>query len=308
MDYQVFVYGEIGLDNLIRIPQLPDAERAAEVASDTYHVGGAGSNVAVLLASWGIRVGISGNVLGDDLYGVQMLNWLKEYPSLDIQHIEIVAGEKSPFCRIMILPNGDRAVLFYNAATIPMTKLTSGMLGNVKFAALDLNGREERIEAARTIHQAGAKLIVGDLWELGHPVLPLAGVITNSAGLTRLKLGDVDVVQHAYALHQISHGIVITTNGPHPVHVIDQEGEEFWVHPLKVPVIDATGAGDSLKSGVIFGLVQGWTLEECVKWGVAASALTVQENGAVTHPPAIRKINSLFEQIRVTKTYGVNHE
>ena len=71
----IFVYGEIGVDNLIAVPHLPTAERAAFPTANLHHIGGAGANVAVLLAAWGVPVTLSGNA-NFDYDQVQWRGWL----------------------------------------------------------------------------------------------------------------------------------------------------------------------------------------------------------------------------------------
>lgn len=47
-----------------------------------------------------------------------------------------------------------------------------------------------------------------------------------------------------------------------------------------VDCVDTTGAGDSFVAGFLYGLYQGYTLEECAKIANACGALTVQKLGA----------------------------
>ena len=49
--YDVFCYGEIGVDNIIQVPHLPNPELATFPTSDSYHIGGAAANTAVWLAT-----------------------------------------------------------------------------------------------------------------------------------------------------------------------------------------------------------------------------------------------------------------
>src|SRR6266566_3399495 len=97
----IFVYGEIGVDNLIAVPHLPSAERAAFPTSDIHHIGGAGANVAVFLAAWGLPEGVSGNAIGDDMLGLRLHEWLAQYPALNLRWLEVRPGSATPFCRIL---------------------------------------------------------------------------------------------------------------------------------------------------------------------------------------------------------------
>jgi sugar/nucleoside kinase (ribokinase family) len=52
-----------------------------------------------------------------------------------------------------------------------------------------------------------------------------------------------------------------------------------WSAP-KVTVVDPTGAGDSFLAGVAAGLIQGLSLDDCLKQGASMAARVIQEVGA----------------------------
>jgi sugar/nucleoside kinase (ribokinase family) len=297
---QVFIYGEIGLDNIIRVPFFPSPGKDAGVISDSYEVGGAASNVAVFLAHWKVEVGLSGNFLGDDFYGQEMMKCLKQHSFLDLSKIMIQPGLDSPYCRIIVRPDGDRSILFYNAQQMQMVPPHPGMFENVKLVALDLNG-PDRVEAADLAHKQNCITIVGDVMRLDYPILPYCDIITNSAALIRHQYPETNLLKHARSLHNASGSGIITTDGKKPVHVITPRGEEFWVKPPEVQVVDTTGAGDALKAGIIFGLLQGWEWEKIVVWGVAAGAANIQRQGAASSPPSIEEVTDLLKYIEVTR-------
>jgi pseudouridine kinase len=53
------------------------------------------------------------------------------------------------------------------------------------------------------------------------------------------------------------------------------------VPAVKTQVVDRTGAGDALTAGVVFGLSHGFPVDEAVRLGAAAAALTLQQNDSV---------------------------
>ena len=289
----IFVYGEIGVDNLIAVPHLPTAERAAFPTSDIHHIGGAGANVAVLLAAWGVPVALSGNAIGDDTFGRQLLAWLAQFPALDLRWLEVRPGSATPFCRILVLPNGERAILVFGYPQTPKTPLTAEMLKGARFLALDLYGGLERRAAAELARRQGVPNVIGDLIWPDHDLLPLADIVTNSAAYIRQEFPGRDLREHAAALQARSHGLVLTTDGGHAVQVLDGDGAGFQVSPPKVSVVDATGAGDAFKAGLLYGLIQGLDLPHAVCWAVAAGALKVGRLGAVTRPPKVAEVESL---------------
>jgi sugar/nucleoside kinase (ribokinase family) len=296
---QIVVYGEIGVDNAIQVPELPAPELAVFPTSDSYHIGGAAANVAVALAAWDVPVSLAGNAIGDDDLGRKLRGWLARYPALDLALLEI-AEHPTPFCRILVLPSGERAIVVYGYPQTRKTALTAARLAGARYLALDLYGGPERLEAARQARAAGVQTVVGDVVWPDHPALPLTDIATNSAAYIRHEFVGRDPVAHAHALQQISGGVVITTDGPHPVHVLDRAGQQFWVRPPSVPVVDATGAGDAFKAGLLYGLAQGWDMPRAVAWGVAAGALKVGRLGAGSEPASVVEVEALARGLTIT--------
>ena len=304
---QVFVYGEIAIDNIINVPHSVDRELDTFVSEEHYMIGGLASNVAVLLSLWQLPVGLSGYSLGDDQYGRLMMQMLSKYPMLDLGHVVIEKGANTAFCRIIVPPNGDRYIMAFNfeERVKDPTQLTKEMLGEASYFVLDSLAREGSfLPAMKLAHGLGLRIIGSDVNGLDSPVIPYAHVICNSAGLLRKLNATDDVTPYSRRLHKTNGSIVITTDGPHAVHVIGGDGEEFWVHPPVIEeklVVDTTGAGDSLKAGMTYGLVQGWPLEKAVSYGVAASGLIIQSVGAITREPKVEEVLSLIDLVRITK-------
>lgn len=295
----IFVYGESGADNIIQVPYLPTPDRAACILSEAYFTGGVGANVAVVLANWGVNVRLSGNALGDDEYGLLARRGLERHPTLDLAYLETRPGLRTPFWRIMVTPDGERSQL-YGFGELSATPLRRDMLGGARLLALDLYGGEERNQAARMAHKAGLTLVVGDITDPNHPLLPITHVAVNSASLTRGEYPGMDPFEHARRLQHISGGIVLTTDGGNPALAIDRDGSEFWASPPQVKVLDATGAGDAFKAGVMYGLWKGWKLQQAVAWGMAAGSLNTRTAGATSFPPTITEVNETLPRVQIS--------
>lgn len=292
----VFSYGEIGIDNIIQVPNLPSPEQAAFPTSDTYHIGGAAANYAVLLASWKVEVGLSGNVIGQDELGHNLITWMRAYPDLDLGHLEIAAGASTPFCRILVTPNGERSILVYGYPLTPKTNLTAEMLAGVRFLALDLYGGEERLLAARLARKAGVQTIVNDLI-CDHPILKYSDIIVNSAAYIRCAMPGADVRKQTLDLHEQSGAAVITTDGGDSIFAVDQNGNQYSVDVPGVQAVDATGAGDAFRAGLTYGLLQGWDWKPAIQLAAATGALKVSRIGAVTQPPSLAEALKLANRV-----------
>jgi sugar/nucleoside kinase (ribokinase family) len=293
----VFCYGEIGIDNLIQVDRLPDPETAVFPSGDSYHIGGAAANSAVWLAHLGLPVGLAGNALGPDLYGDWLWGELSGRPRLDLRYVERQAGVTTPFCRVLVTPDAERAFLIFGYPQAPKTPLTAAMLAGARYVALDLYGGPERLAALETARAAGTATAVGDVIWPDHPALPLTDVATNSGAFVRVTFPGADVRAHAHRLQSLSRGVVITSNGPGEVYVVDRTGRAFTVQPPRVAAVDATGAGDAFRAGLLYGLAQGWDLPRSVCWGVAAGALKVQRLGAASQLPAVGEVAALADTL-----------
>src|SRR4029450_7671733 len=126
----------------------------------------------------------------------------------------------------------------------------------------------------------GVSTAIGDVVWPDHLALKFTSIATNSGPFIRQNFPGVDVREHARKLQSISQGIVITTDGPHPVHALDARGNGFTIQPPPVDAGDATGAGDAFRAGLLFGLLSGHDLPQSLCWAVATGALSVRYPGA----------------------------
>ena len=92
---------------------------------------------------------------------------------------------------------------------------------------------------------------------------------------------------------------MITTDGANEVFTIDKNGNSFSVIPPKVDVVDATGAGDAFRAGLLYGLVNALPLEKSVCYGVACGSLKVGNWGAATTLPTFEEIRELADSLKI---------
>ncbi|MCC6905352.1 MAG: carbohydrate kinase family protein [Anaerolineae bacterium] len=302
-DCDAFCYGPVAVDNIIRMPNLPAPDRPAWATADEYHTGGGMANTAAWLAHFGTRVRFSGRTLGYDEYGDLVIERFKRIPTLDLTYLERRADVRTPICRVMVTPDGQRTFLNFWFHLSPETPLTTEMLDGARFLLGDRHASDKPLEAAEIAHAHGVPdILVSDIVTLAHPTLPLTTIIHNSADLIRGRLPGVDVRKHVHALREVNRGIAILTDSAKPVYVIRRDGSTFTVTPPKVEVVDATGAGDALRAGLAYGLLQGWSLENAVCFGVAAGSLKVRHVGATSHLATREETEALARTLRAEPT------
>ena len=296
---EVLCYGEIGIDNIIQADGLPSPEKAIFPKSDSYHGGGAASNTAVWLAALGVKVKLTGNAIGRDPYGDLIMEGLRKQPNIDLSLVQQRNGVTTPFTRAIVTPDGERSFLIFWYPRAPKIPLTQEIMDGVRYVALDLYGGPERLDTARLAFESGVSTAIGDVIWPDHPALPFTSIATNSGPYIRQSFPGVDVRQHARTLQSISKGIVITTDGPQMVHALDAQGNGFSIQPPAMTAMDATGAGDAFRSGLLYGLLRGFDLPRSLCWGVAAGSLKVKNLGAATTLPDFIEIEALADSLQV---------
>jgi sugar/nucleoside kinase (ribokinase family) len=132
-------------------------------------------------------------------------------------------------------------------------------------------------------------------------IVPATDIIINSAASIREQYPAVDILEHSRELQAVSNGIVITTDGDQPIHALDRDGAQYSLLPPKVVPTETTGAGDSFRAGIIYGLLQQWPLFHSLRWAAAVSALQIQRSLSQDRPPSKERIANLAEQIEVRK-------
>jgi len=183
--FDVLSYGTIGLDYIIHVPDWPSPALGVHAPGEAEHLGGKAANVAAFLGAWGAKVAISGNEIGGDAVGDRLLEILKQHPNVSTRYLTRNPQGRSMYCRILINPAGDRAIIGINVDECPQTPPTPEMIADARVITLDLYGGTERVEVARQAAKAGLPVIIGDLRQVDHPILPYTTVAIASAAEIR---------------------------------------------------------------------------------------------------------------------------
>jgi sugar/nucleoside kinase (ribokinase family) len=295
--FDVLSYGTIGVDRILRVPHWPSPEISTHTLSESIYLGGKATNAAAFLAEWGTRVAVSGTILGDDDTGKLFFGLLEGYPDIATDYLEQRQELSSMYCCILVNPAGERAIIGVNTDNIITSKPTAEMISDALVLTLDLYGGAERIEAARLAFEANRPVVIGDLRDVDHPVLPYTSVAIASAAEVRAGHPNRNTADFARQVQQVGNIDVIVTDGASPVTIFTKDGNTATLHPPTVQVIDTTGAGDALRAGVTYGVLHGLDIVESAALGAAAGSINVQHEGAASRLPNLATVEALAEQI-----------
>ncbi len=302
----VLCYGGIALETVIELPYTPIPGVAHIICEERARLGGGAAHVAEWLASWGVPTRLAGYVLGQDADGDRLLSWLRAYPSLDLRFVEQSAAAHTLVSRTVPLPDGNRYLLCIGYADVTLTPPRPELLAGITHLEVAFYRGQERgnaaaAEMARLAAERGIPIVAMDVLTPDEArALPALALIVNSSASVRERLPSVDEPwAYARSLQQASGASVVLTDGEREVFAVERDGSAWVVEPPSVPVVDTTGAGDGLRAGLLYGLVQAWPLPDALCWATAVGALQVQRSLSQAPPPSQRQIEALARQITV---------
>ena len=291
-------------------PAVPGTSNPARASSSS---GGVARNVAENLALLGVPVRLVSRV-GDDDAGRDLLAALTAR-GVDVGGVEVVAGQQTAQYVAVLDPDGE---LVLGAAAmqvlegVDVAALDAAWPGPGRWLLADCNQPARVLAAARRRARAdGTCLAVdavstpkvtrlargsGDEGPDGEGLTGIAlffGNLSEARALLRAlgRRADGDVPQAAGALVRAGAGAVVMTLGAQGVVIADATGIRAVPAP-PTHVVDVTGAGDALVAATLARLTVGAPLDEAVRVGLAAAALTVADARSVRPDLAARLASS----------------
>ncbi len=264
---RVLVFGPISLDTIIEIEDFPENGGFVQGLSRTDRVGGAGLNIAAAVASAEIPTSLFSYV-GDDQIAAYLKNEAN-FLGIDTKELRSIPGP-SLHAVITIDNSGERTVI----------ALEKNRFAEVDFEAEFSAGdivvfpvwRDFYLSYLESARKSGARTVVG-----------LHAQVNASVRADLIVGSEKDVLEFNFDTQRFSTAIV--TRGKKSVSIY--EGIVETKLPSKeVPVVDATGAGDSFLAGVLVGLAKDLGPTAAAKIGVEWASSAIQQKGSV--PPKWR--------------------
>jgi sugar/nucleoside kinase (ribokinase family) len=286
----VIVYGTICLDRFIAV----DAH--GEPLSETGHElpGGEAFNTATALAGWDIPVLLTGTAIGSDAESERLRDLLDNSPlGLPRTFIPDDPHAVTPVCTVRVFPDGERTMSgrgFQQAAAPP--PLPDQLLTNCPIYATCPNLGTAAVEACLRAANAGCPIIAMDMEHLPEIVRVSRILVTSQETLRKRGVTDSPETI-ARRLVETGAQTAIVTLGANGSITADRDSEIFHTPSYPVAsIVDTTGAGDTFRAGLCFGLLHGLPIRGVVRFATAAAALHCQVLGGGSRIP-LEKITAL---------------
>ncbi len=288
----VISIGTLCMDVFLPAHPVPPPGGISRIPSLTIAPGGNGTNTAVTAARLGLRSAVAG-VLGDDLFGRHLRDWLKG-EGVEVSLIDLLPGRRSPVTVVENDAAGERSFVYF-PGTDDEFRLPERAMSTparlVHLAAPELFPSwwpGGCLAAARRLRSLGHKVSLdtfvdrtGTAREEHEPLLPHLDLALPNEDEARAITGQAEVEDMARYL--LDHGVkaVAIKRGPRGA-LVAAPGEWHEIPAEEVVVVDTCGAGDSFSGGFIAAWLRGLPLEDCGRIGCALGARCVTREGSLT--------------------------
>jgi 5-dehydro-2-deoxygluconokinase len=309
--FDVITIGRVGVD----IYPLQDGH-LEDVSTFGKYLGGSATNVAVAAARHDLKTAVITRT-GHDPFGNYIHQELLRLGVSD-EFVSGVEGLQTPVVFCELFPPDDFPLYFYRQPKAPDLVIHSD--------ELDLDAiRDSRIywstvtglseEPSRSAHFAAwqargrSPLTILDLdyrpmfWEspelATEQVTEALNHVTVAVGNREeceVAVGETDPHRAADALLERGIELAIVKQGPKGV-LAKTRTETVEVPPYFVDVVNGLGAGDSFGGALCYGLLQGWPLEQILRFANVAGAIVAGRRECSTAMPTTAEVEEILKEI-----------
>lgn len=291
-DPDVVVVGAACLDIKGRLDQAFVAG-TSNSGSVRLSVGGCARNIAENVARLGLPVALLTAVCQDD-FGRTIIRQSQQ-AGVNTEHVLVSCDHHSAAYIALLNPNGQLLVGIddtrsINAITPAYIAEHAELLANARMVMMDANVPLDAAEALlRICDDAGVEVGFDPVAfapairyrSLLHRFAFVTPNVIEAQALTGLPIGTVDQARvAAKKLVSIGSDIAIITMADQGVVYATSETSGH-VPAIKIDIVDATGASDALTATLIYGLLNDFAVDESVRLGASAAALTLGSTDTV---------------------------
>ena len=308
--FDVITIGRVGID----VYPLQVGVGLENVTSFGKFLGGSATNVAVAAAKYGLKSAVITRT-GNDPFGKFIHNELVRLGVSD-EFVSGVAGLNTPVVFCEIFPPDDFPLYFYREPKAPdleiraseldlsairdakiywstVTGLSQEPSRSAHFAAWEARGRQ-----ANTILDLDYRTMFWNSPEEAtiqvNRALEHVTVAIGNKEECEVAVGETEPMRAADALLERGVELAIVKQGPKGV-LAKTRDETVEVPPYFVDVVNGLGAGDSFGGAICYGLLQGWGLEQMLRFANVAGALVASRLECSTAMPTREEVEEVLK-------------
>jgi 5-dehydro-2-deoxygluconokinase len=310
--FDVITIGRVGID----IYPLQVGVGLEDVTSFGKFLGGSATNVAVAAAKHGLNSAVITRT-GNDPFGKFIHNELVRLGVSD-QFVSGVDGLNTPVVFCEIYPPDDFPLYFYREPKAPDLEIKASELdldairdATIYWSTLTGLSEEPSREAHHVAWDARGRkpLTILDLdyrkmfWDSpelatveAESALSKVTVAVGNKEECQVAVGETEPYRAADALLERGIELAIVKQGPKGVLAKTRDGS-VEVPPYFVEVVNGLGAGDSFGGALCYGLIQGWELEDVLRFANVAGAIVASRLECSTAMPTTDEVLAIVKEI-----------
>ena len=294
----VYLFGQIlGTHSFLLKDGFLQPDEYAEIREQYFLPGGETGTAATVLDSLGVSVRMDGTWIGtevapmlkafytDKRVNLSPLHFMNDDPGV-MDYVVIAGLVRSPMGRFQTLFSSGKRWW-----SVPKEEDIAGC----RAAAVDPFFREESLLAAELCRRHGIPYVTIDCPH--DSVLHRhAAVNVVSRECTAQHYAGMDPEAVMALMQGTADGLTIITQGGGDM-LYGRKGEGIRrMKPFSVEVRSTLGAGDTFKAGCVYGLLQGMSDEELVRFASACSAVAISRFPLPLNPPKLEEVMKLVRE------------
>ncbi len=284
-------------------------------------VGGSPANIAVGVTHHGMKAGFIGKV-SDDQFGEFVVDYFNEQ-GIDTTCItKCTGGEKLGLTFTEMLSPSESSILMYRNCIADLQLSVEDIHPEyiAKAKALLISGtalaespsREAAIKAVMVARQVNTPIIF-DIdyraynWKNSDEISIYYSVVAKEADIIMgsreefdlteklIRPGMTDEESAAY-WHGRRAKLVVIKHGMQGSTAYTCDGQSFSIKPFPVKARKGFGGGDGYGSGFLYGLYQGWEIQDCLEFGSAEASMMVRSNNCSDSLPNAQQVRDFIQE------------
>jgi sugar/nucleoside kinase (ribokinase family) len=310
----VYCFGHVSTGKILRLKgRYPEPDGYAEVAEVLENHSGEATGTALTLAKLGARVALEGNWIGDTSECRRTLEFLRSR-GIDCSGLVVKPGYGG--VAELVISDGTSRTVFGRYIDLLFTERqwelpNADKIRAARIVCVDPAFGEATLAVARVAQEAGRLLVTCDTGP-ETSLASLAGAIVVSGELIRRERPEA--IRSAGARAELFSeyldrcpGLVVFTAGADSIWFgrgrsstagagRSPPGERMQMQPYQVQVVDSAGAGDSFRGGLTYGLLQGWSDADSVRFASAVAALVCTTAPGCRHAPDLVQVSAFLAE------------
>lgn len=296
--FDVVGLGLNAVDSLVVVDHYPAFNTKVPLRSHQRSPGGQIATAMVALARLGKQTRYIGKVGDDELGDFQRRSLENDY--VECAHLFSVPGAETQTAYIIIdAASGERTIIWHHDQKLNFIphELSEAIITSGKILHLDGYSVAASIQAAQWARAAGipVSIDIDEVYPGVENLLPLVDFLIASSEFPALATGEPDPEQALHQLHERYGCQVVAMTLGREGSVALHEGKFCYTPAFGVACVDTTGAGDAFHGGFLYGILEGYSLEDTMRIANAVAALKCRALGARTALPTWSELESLLE-------------